>query len=275
MNPRVGVGSAKRSARAAGAWYPGPKRVVEGEADQEGGQHARHVSGKSTLRDHGVENDAEAHEADDGHAQQLDDGNEADQHEGDAGDGSEQARARDHAAHPVPGKRKDKLEEAHHHHGRHSQVPRRHRRVVLIETALLEGGEGRSQHQEGEADRRRRVDPERHGRHVVASRPAREPHRHPCVDQVAHEHAEGGPGKHARVDDVGGKLEQAHEHGREKGHHREVIDNEPEETVQVARQGPAAVGGCAAHSRRRNPNSPTRQRQSAAAFSFLRRPGAP
>ena len=71
---------------------------------------------------------------------------------------------------------------------------------------VFQSNKRRSEHRQGQTNRRRRVEPERHCRDSRVSRAPGQPEREPCINDVADKHAESGAGKHARENNVRREL---------------------------------------------------------------------
>ena len=101
----------------------------------------------------------------------------------------------------------------------------------------FEREEGRAENRQREADRRRRVETERHrGDSAVCS--ACEADREPRVNEITDEHAERAAGKHFCVNDFSRETEGADQDRREEREDGEVVEREAEEAVDVAGDKP-------------------------------------
>jgi hypothetical protein len=216
--------------------------VVQRRADDEGQQHAGHPHGQFAFGHQHVEQQAEGDEAHHWRAQRFDQRQKAEQRQRRATDRTEQCRARHRAGDGIAEERQHQLQRAHHDQRRHAELPGRDGRGLLVHALLLEGNERRPQHQQRHADAGRRVQAKRHRRDVIATAAGREAARHPRVDQVAYQHAEGGAGEHARVHHVGRKTEDPDQRRGDETEDRQVVDDQTEETVEVAGDEPAPRG---------------------------------
>lgn len=217
--------------------------VIEDGADHERHEHPRQLHRQAALGDQHVQQQTQGHEPDDGRAQRLHQRQEAHQHQCDAGNGSQQTRARHQPGHRFTGKRQRELQRPHHHQRRHPQLPGRDGRGTLGQALLLESDERRSQHQQRHADARGRVQAERHRGDVVATGARRQAARHHRVDHVADQHPQRGAGKHPVEHHLGRKPEDPDQRRGNEAQDREVVDHQPEETVEVAGDEPAGRSG--------------------------------
>ncbi|MNT34461.1 hypothetical protein D3C72_1704450 [compost metagenome] len=114
---------------------------------------------------------------------------------------------------------------------------------MRVQALLLEGQEGRAQHQQCHADAGRRIQAQRHGGDVVAPGTRGQAPCHQGVQQVADQHAQGSAGEHAAEDHVGGELEHPDQGHGDEAEDGEIVDDQAEEAIEVASDEPAARRG--------------------------------
>jgi len=94
------------------------------------------------------------------------------------------------------------------------------------------------QHDQGHADRGRRVETQGHRGHVSAPRSLGQSKRQPGVDQIAKQHAERSAGKHPGIDNIGGESEDEHQRASHERQDGQVVEHEAEESVHVSERKP-------------------------------------
>ena len=98
---------------------------------------------------------------------------------------------------------------------------------------------GRQHDQEHVGEERHRVDPVRQGADVGPPRGPGQAHGLPGVVEVADHQRERRAGEDPAVDQLGGKPEDAPAEGVDQQELNQVVEGEPEESVDVAADHPA------------------------------------
>ena len=195
------------------------------------------------------QDDDQRHHADQRHGGDiLPERHQGDQRQGDAGQRAEQARA----GHPFPHgrsqRRDDRLADPDHHQQHRADVPGKDHRLAVIVAKLFHAVLERGQEdQRADGDRARRIESQRHGRHVAAAAAAGQAEGKPGIDQIARHHAQGRAGDHLREDEIAGEAAVRHRVGRgdqrqEEDHHGHIVEDQPEEGVDIASLGPSVAG---------------------------------
>ncbi len=211
------------------------EEVKRGDANDCGGKRSRHFPRDLDLAHQRHKDHAKRQQSRNRVGIHFQHGQECDQRQARSADRAEERGPRQGPPHGVAEKRKPNLEYSHENGHGHAHLPRQ----IRVMRRQIRG----AQNTEGHSEDARSIQAERHGRHIVAARLLREAARHPGIEKIAGEHADGCPWNHAVQDDGRRKAESAGQDAGKNHEIRDVIEHQGEEPVQVAGPEPAIARG--------------------------------